>query len=165
MVIKDDLSRVFCCSPSAGEYLSPHGNCHLCDVTCLQCTGPEREDCTSCATSWWCTNTCTPNTHAEQRSGLWAWNSDASWWADIRKPFSCLHTLLLPPAGYSMMADVATSVGGGVLQTGTSAPSVTTPVRTAPTKGPITAPAVTQVFAQPPGKSPNVHLHSHLGRS
>lgn len=78
---------------------------------------------------------------------------------------SCLHTLLLPPAGSSMMADVATSVRGGVLQTGTSAPSVTTPARTAPTKAPITAPAVTQVFAQPPGKSHNVHLHSHLGRS
>lgn len=40
-------------SPFAGEYLSPHGKCHLCDATCMQCTGPEREDCTSCPKSWW----------------------------------------------------------------------------------------------------------------
>lgn len=59
-----------------------------------------------------------------------------------------------------MMADVATSARGGVLQMGTSAPSVTTPVRTAPTKAPITAPAVTQVDAQPPGKGQNIRtLH------
>ncbi|KAM9823350.1 proprotein convertase subtilisin/kexin type 5-like [Syngnathus typhle] len=25
-----------------------HGKCHLCDATCQECTGPEREDCTSC---------------------------------------------------------------------------------------------------------------------
>ncbi|KAM8760711.1 proprotein convertase subtilisin/kexin type 5-like [Acanthopagrus schlegelii] len=25
-----------------------HKKCHLCDVTCQQCTGPERDDCTSC---------------------------------------------------------------------------------------------------------------------
>ncbi|GLD75172.1 proprotein convertase subtilisin/kexin type 5-like protein, partial [Lates japonicus] len=31
-----------------GQYLSKHGLCHLCDATCLQCTGPEREDCISC---------------------------------------------------------------------------------------------------------------------
>ncbi|XP_041642714.1 proprotein convertase subtilisin/kexin type 5-like [Cheilinus undulatus] len=28
-----------------------HGKCHLCDATCAQCTGPEREDCTSCPTT------------------------------------------------------------------------------------------------------------------
>ena len=44
---------VHCCSPSVGEYLSPHGNCHPCDATCLQCSGPEREDCTSCPTTRW----------------------------------------------------------------------------------------------------------------
>lgn len=42
---KDTL--FYCCSPSAGEYMG-HRKCHLCDVTCQQCTGPEREDCTSC---------------------------------------------------------------------------------------------------------------------
>ncbi|XP_062273839.1 proprotein convertase subtilisin/kexin type 5-like [Scomber scombrus] len=31
------------------EYLSRHEKCHLCDVTCMQCVGPEREDCTSCS--------------------------------------------------------------------------------------------------------------------
>ncbi|CAB1456489.1 unnamed protein product [Pleuronectes platessa] len=34
-----------------GEYLSKHKQCHLCDVTCLQCTGPERDDCASCPPS------------------------------------------------------------------------------------------------------------------
>ncbi|XP_071385584.1 proprotein convertase subtilisin/kexin type 5-like [Centroberyx affinis] len=33
---------------SQGEYMSRHGKCHLCDATCEQCMGPEREDCTSC---------------------------------------------------------------------------------------------------------------------
>lgn len=81
--------------------------------------------------------------------------------------FTLLLLLLpLPPAGSSMMADVATSVRGGVLQRGTSAPSVTTPVRTAPTKAPRTAPAVTQVDGQQPaGKGQSMHVRSRLKRS
>lgn len=29
--------------------MSPQGKCHLCDATCLQCSGPEEEACTSCS--------------------------------------------------------------------------------------------------------------------
>lgn len=65
---------VHCCSPSAGEYLSRHAKCHLCDATCLQCTGPEREDCTSCPATRWEPMTsvfkrCTSNTAEEVRCG------------------------------------------------------------------------------------------------
>ncbi|XP_030000063.1 proprotein convertase subtilisin/kexin type 5-like [Sphaeramia orbicularis] len=28
--------------------MSKHGQCHLCDATCEQCSGPEREECTRC---------------------------------------------------------------------------------------------------------------------
>lgn len=164
MVIKDDLSSLLCCSPSAGEYLSPHGNCHLCDVTCLQCTGPEKEDCTSCSISWWRTSTCTPNMHAcmpHAGDGACIWHFLIS---KHQKIISCVHPLL-PPAGSSTMADVATGVRGGVLQRGTSAPPVTTPVRSAPTKALITAPAVIQVDAQPLGKGQNMHMYSHPKRS
>ena len=33
--------------------MSKHGKCHLCDATCLQCTGPESEDCISCPEARW----------------------------------------------------------------------------------------------------------------
>uniref|UniRef100_A0AAV2MQD7 P/Homo B domain-containing protein n=1 Tax=Knipowitschia caucasica TaxID=637954 RepID=A0AAV2MQD7_KNICA len=36
---------------SPGQYMSAHGQCHLCDTTCLRCSGPEREDCTRCPNS------------------------------------------------------------------------------------------------------------------
>lgn len=106
---------------------------------------------------WACMHACMPNAG----DGACIWHFLIS---KHQKIISCVHPLL-PPAGSSTMADVATGVRGGVLQRGTSAPSVTTPVRSAPTKALITAPAVIQVDAQPLGKGQNMHMYSHPKRS
>uniref|UniRef100_A0A3Q3MWA6 Proprotein convertase subtilisin/kexin type 5b n=1 Tax=Mastacembelus armatus TaxID=205130 RepID=A0A3Q3MWA6_9TELE len=40
------------CKDGELSYLSKHGKCHLCDATCLQCTGPEKDVrlyCTACS--------------------------------------------------------------------------------------------------------------------